>query len=61
MIKQPFSRLCVKPSLVRVYQLKLDGTKEFKRYETPGGVPCDENGVSLGGVEFDEKGALGRS
>jgi len=41
-----------KHGLVYVFK-SVNGEKgEFLRYETPGGVPCDEHGVELGVVNF---------
>ena len=42
----------IRGSLVSVY-LASQGIKgKFLRYETPEGLPCDENGVELGIVNF---------
>jgi len=42
----------VRGSLVSVYEAVNGEKGVFLRYETPEGVSCDENGVELGVVNF---------
>jgi len=44
--------------LVSVFRSENGRKGEFLRYETPAGVPCDENGVELQVVHFKIKGVI---
>jgi len=51
-VKQRVNSRKYSGSLVSVYKSVNGERGEFLRYETPGGVPCDEHGIELGVVNF---------